>query len=56
MIITRSERGPSLGFGTVFFLVTCVLEFLGDDISAADVKQMIWKFQNAGVIFIYSYV
>ena len=46
----------------MFFLVevlcdiTCVLEFVGDDISAADVKNTIWKFQNAGVIFIFSYV
>ena len=45
-----------------FFLVqvlrdiTCVLEFVGDDISAADVKHMIWKFQNAGAIFIFSHV
>ena len=28
----------------------------GADISAADVKHMIWKFRNAGVIFIFSYV
>ena len=45
-----------------FFLVevlcdiTCVLEFVGDDISAADLKHIIRKFQNAGVIFIFSYV
>ena len=32
--------------------ITCV----GADISAADVKHMIPKFQNAGVIFIFSYV
>ena len=30
--------------------ITCVLEFVGDDVSAADVKHMIWRFQNAGVI------
>ena len=35
---------------------TCVLEFVDDDISAAAVKHMIWKFQNAGVIFIFGYV
>ena len=35
---------------------SCVLEFVGDDISGADVKHMIWKFQNAGDIFIFSYV
>ena len=31
---------------------TCV----GADISAADVKHMIWKYQDAGVIFIFNYV
>ena len=31
--------------------ITCFLEFVGDDIYAADVKHMIWNFQNAGVIF-----
>ena len=36
--------------------ITCTLEFVGNDISAADVKHMIWKFQNAGVILISSYV
>ena len=63
-----ARKGAELRFRVrVFFVVfslskhllcdiTCVLEFVGDDISAADVKHMIWKFQNAGVTIIFSYV
>ena len=40
----------------VLYDITSVLEFVGDDISTADVKHIIWKFQNASVIFIFSYV
>ena len=66
LIITRPGgsrvEDSTSGFFFYFYLVevlydiTCVLEFVGDDISTADVKHMIWKFQNASVIFIFSYV
>ena len=57
-----SRAEDSTPFFFSFFLVevlcdiTWVLKIVSDDISAADVKHMIWKFQNAGVIFIFSYV
>ena len=65
-LITRPDRSraedSTPGLKKNFFLVevlcdiTCVLEFVGDGISVADVKHVIWKFQNTGVIFIFCYV
>ena len=43
----------------LFFMgveVSCDITCVSADISAADVKYMIWKFQNVGVIFLFSYV